>query len=135
MAAIRIRGNWQLTLSHYAGDGKPSLQALGESVLAVHNATRAGVQGEFWISRKVIPVRGRVKPGSPAVVTLHEVADGGEEVSDGLEAILYIPPWWPNVDYSYDFIFGTLVVGPASAAATKKLEGMLVSVSGVQPFE
>lgn len=133
MAAIRIRGTWQLTLSRYQ-KGALSLESNAESVLDVTSATRAGVEGELGLFHEKIPVRGKVKPGSPAVVTLQEISTSGEPVKDGLEAMLYIPPWWPNIDYSYDFITGTIVVGPGSMVATKNTIGSLILVSGVQPF-
>jgi hypothetical protein len=133
MAAIRIRGTWRLTLSHYEGDAL-GLELLGQAVLEVTSATRAGVEGELILSQKRVPVHGKVKPGSPAVVTLHEVSTSGGAVKDGLEAVLYIPPWWPNIDYSYDYITGTMTIGSHSMVATKKSSGFLISVSGVQPF-
>jgi hypothetical protein len=98
-------------------------------------ANRAGLEGELRFDKASVTVRGKVKPGSPAVVTLSESENDGKAVVDGLEAILYIPPWWPNIDYSYDFITGTLVIGTGSAIAGEKFGGDLIAVLGVQPFD
>jgi hypothetical protein len=69
----------------------------------------------FRVNRKIgylaLALKGHVKPGAPAVVTLSEVLHTIKKDADGLEAILYIPPWWPNLEYDYDLISGTLVVG------------------------
>jgi hypothetical protein len=129
MAAIRIRGTWILTLGTHENKNTNKPRSLGAAQLKVLSANRAGLTGELEIAGQKMAIKGRVKPGSPAVVTFQE--DG---VADGLQAILYIPPWWPNVDYQYDFITGTLVVGEASALSSKDLRDCLVSVTGVQPF-
>src|SRR5262245_13846723 len=123
MAAIRIRGTWRLSLSIYEGARRLKQRMLGEAELDIRSATRAGLAGEFRSSGKCALVKGRVRPGNPAIVTLAEVSADGDAVEGGLEAILYIPPWWPNVDYTYDFITGTLVVGVSSAIGDKRLHG------------
>ncbi len=46
MAAIRLRGNWRLTLSRYQGSA-PNLEPLAEAELEITSATRAGVEGEL----------------------------------------------------------------------------------------
>ncbi|WP_157195746.1 hypothetical protein [Bradyrhizobium sp. YR681] len=107
---------------------------MGEAQLDIRKADRAGLSGEVRFGRKKIPVKGRVKPGSPAVVTLLETKADGEAVADGLEAILYIPPWWPTVDYEYDLVFGTMVVGNGSSYGKKELKSKLIAITGVQPF-
>ncbi|MFZ2029418.1 MAG: hypothetical protein WAU68_03840 [Vitreimonas sp.] len=110
------------------------LVSLGSAVLNITTATRAAVSGELKIGQRRAALRGKIKPGNPSVLTLTEVAARGHEVSDGLHAILYLPPWWPNVDYDYDLITGTLVIGEQSALAAKKLQTKLVTVTGAQSF-
>lgn len=135
MATIRIRGTWQLTFSVYEGDRELRLRTLEQAELMVRRATRAVVEAELRAFGTTIPMRGRVRPGSPAIVTLSEHSRRGTLVKDGLEAIFYIPSWWPNVDYSYDFIVGTIVMGSHTSARKRNMERKLISVAGVQPFE
>jgi len=109
---------------------------LAEDVrLVVQKANRAGLTGEMHIDGKSVAVVGKVKPGSPAVVSIAEVDADGEPVSDGIEAMLYISPWWPTVKYKYDLIMGTMVVGTGSALIRKEFEHKIILVSGIQPFE
>ena len=133
MAVVRIRGIWRLTLARYEVAGS-SLKSLGEASLQVTSASRAGIEGELSLSRARIPVGGNVKPGAPAVVTLQELSEDGSKVPDGLEALLYIPPWLPSVDYSYDYITGIVLIGSGSAATSQNFGDSPVLVSGVQPF-
>ena len=135
MATARIRGKWLLSLSVHESVSPLTPRSIAQAELDVHTATRAGLSGELRIGQQAVPVKGRVKPGSPAVITLSEALGVGKSAGDGLQAILYIPPWWPNVDYSYDLISGTLVVGESSALQDKGLRRRIISVTGVQPFE
>ena len=134
MAAIRLRGTWLLNLGRF--DGKShGITPMADATLEVTSATRAGIEGKLKVSGRNVLLRGKVKPGNPAIVTLHEVDKSGESIEDGLEAVLYIPPWWPNIDYNYDFITGTMSIGLQSAASSKHEAGTLITVSGVQSFE
>jgi hypothetical protein len=134
VSAIRIRGTWTLALVTHDIKRRVKARSLGSAQLKVRSANRSGLDGELDLAGQTIAVKGRVKPGSPAVITLQEVSQG-EAVADGLQAIFYMPPWWPNVDYDYDLISGTLVVGEDSVIADKDLRGCLVSVTGVLPFD
>jgi len=97
--------------------------------LTVSTATRAGVVGQFQMNGKKAKVTGRVKPGSPSIVTLHE--DG---VRDGVEAILYIPPFFPTIDYKYDLIVVLLRVGDDSVLKNEEDRGKPLSVVGVKSW-
>lgn len=134
MAAIRIRGVWKLSLSTHT-EGLKAMLFDDDVRLVVQKANRAGLTGEVHIGGKSVAVVGKVKPGSPAVVSITEVNADGEPVPDGIEAMLYIPPWWPTVKYDYDLIMGTMVVGTASALIRMELEHKIILVSGIQPFE
>lgn len=135
MAVVRIRGRWTLNFSSYEGMPQPVVHALADGVLEISKATRTSLEGEIRIGGERAPVVGKLKPGSPAVVTLTEADEQGQPLDDGLEAMLYIPPWWPNIDYSYDYITGTMVIGHQSRMESKSLRSSLISVAGVQPFE
>jgi hypothetical protein len=135
MATARIRGNWMLSLNTYQGKSRLISRSLGRAELNVSTATRAGISGQLRIGKRTIPVNGRVKPGSPAIITLSETASSGRSPEVGLEAILYIPPWWPNIDYSYDLILGTMVVGGRSALVKKRIRRRIIAVTGIQPFK
>ena len=135
MATIRIRGTWELSLMIH--QFAPSIKSsfAGEARLVVHSANRAGLNGELRIGSVGISIRGRVKPGSPAVVTFSEVSREGKPIDGGLEAILYIPPWWPTIDYQYDLITGTMTLGQGSSISEMSLKERLISVTGIKPFE
>lgn len=135
MATVRIRGIWQLSVYAHRTEPTVTRRQVGTATLEVKTATRAKVTGQITFGGKQVLVEGRVVPGSPAIVTLREVGKGGQSVEGGLDAVLYIPPWWPTVDYSYDLIIGTMSVGTASALGVRKLESTLLEVSGIQPFE
>lgn len=134
MAAIRIRGTWFLSLTVHADDVKSMPLRAGEAKLEVHKANRASLGGELHIGGKVVPVVGKIKPGNPSVVSLTETDENGAVSYDAIEAMLYIPPWWPTVKYEYDLITGTMVIGNASVAKSKELTQKIILVSGVQPF-
>src|SRR5262245_47659451 len=104
MSAIRIRGEWTLSLFE---QGLELTQAGLPAILIIDHADRARVHGRIKIGRDETEVFGRVKPGSPGVAVLTETS-GSKVVSDGLEVILYIPPFWPNIDYKFDTLVGIL---------------------------
>lgn len=114
---------------------KPRRINLGSATLEIKIATRAKIAGQLTFRDQSIELEGRILPGSPAVVTLHEIGKGGKRVADGLQAILYIPPWQPTVDYSYDLIMGTMSVGQMTAFGVSNLKGTLLELAGIQPFE
>jgi len=134
MAAIRIRGSWYLSLTIHADDFKSLPLRVDDSKLVVLSASRAGISGELHIGGLVVPLIGKIKPGNPSVVSLNEADANGGLSQGGIEALLYIPPWWPNVKYDYDLLTGTMVIGSSSAAKTKELQNKIILVSGVQPF-
>ncbi|WP_156456892.1 hypothetical protein [Bradyrhizobium sp. CCH5-F6] len=134
MASVRIRGLWRISLTAHEGAKLKVTTAIDEAELEVFTATRSSLSGEFRVGNKKVPVKGRVKPGSPAVVTISEATASGGPVADGLEAIVYIPPWWPTVDYEHDLVFGTMVIGKGSSIRDKELRSRLIAIMGVQPF-
>ncbi|CAG2366158.1 MULTISPECIES: hypothetical protein [Burkholderia] len=135
MAAVRIRGTWYLSLSVHTDDIKSTPLRVGDAQLVVQTANRTGIGGELHIGGESLAVAGKIKPGSPAVVSITEAGADGLLVQDGVEAILYIPPWWPSVKYQHDLITGTMVVGASSSLRSPRLAHKIILVSGVQPFE
>lgn len=136
MAAIRIRGTWKLTLTAYNSAEDLAPTQLGIAELEIRSANRAGLTGVLKIEHSSIAVGGRVKPGSPAIVTIYETSDDGGELENGTEIILYIPPWWPQIDYKYDYIMGTMVIAQSTALdCDKSRVGKLISISGILPFD
>jgi hypothetical protein len=134
MAAIRIQGTWYLSLTSNHGDGKNKFEPVADARLEVDSANRSGISGSFLIGRASVPFRGRVKPGSPSVVTLMECTAEGEQVADGLEAMLFIAPWWPGIEQEQDLLSGTLVAGKHSTIGKKLPLGRVLGVMGMQPF-
>src|SRR4051812_41316435 len=131
MSTTRIAGEWQLYLSTVTASQSGLIpEPLDPARLAVRIANRAGLEASIRFGGKDIEIRGRVKPGTPSVVTLEEVTPDGGAVEDGLEAILYVPPWRPNIDYDFDVVCGTLVVGEGSAISDKAVREKLVLVTG-----
>jgi len=135
MAAIRIRGAWYLSLTVHADDVKSFPLQAGDARLVVQKANRAGISGELHIGGETVAIVGKVRPGSPAVVTIFEADSAGTIVRDGVEAMLYIPPWWPTVKYQHDLITGTMIIGTASSVKSQELAHKIILVSGIQPFE
>lgn len=134
MAAIRIRGTWYLSMTIHADDVKCMPLRAGEAKLIIQKASRTGIAGELQIGDSTIPMVGKVKPGNPSVVSLNEADANGGLAPGGIEAMLYIPPWWPTVKYDYDLITGTMIIGNSSLAKAKELSQKVILVSGVQPF-
>jgi hypothetical protein len=134
MAAIRIRGTWYLSMTIRADDVKSMPLRAGEAKLVVQKANRTAISGDLHIGDAVVPMVGKVKPGNPSVVSINEADTQGVVTSGGIEAMLYIPPWWPSVKYDYDLITGTMIIGSASTAKSKELAQKVILVSGVQPF-
>ena len=132
MSTIRIRGDWTLTFAEpgllLSGIGAvPS--KLGK--LTVSAADRTRVRGRITIGKSSVDVSGRIKPGSPGIVVLGE--DNCEDaIEGGLEAILYIPPFWPTIDYKYDMLIGLLTISRGSRIRGTELKGRPFSVSGVK---
>ena len=135
MAAVRIRGIWYLSLTVHADDVKSLPLRAGDARLVVQKANRAGISGELHMGGETVPVVGKVKPGSPAVVTVFEANADGAIVPEGVEAMLYIPPWWPTVKYQHDLITGTMIIGSSSSVKSRELAHKIILVSGIQPFE
>jgi len=134
MAAIRIRGTWYMSMTIHADDVKSMPLRAGEAKLVVQKANRTAIAGELHIGDEVVPMVGKVKPGNPSVVSLNEADAKGELTAGGIEAMLYIPPWWPTVKYEYDLITGTMIIGSTSIAKSKELAQKVILVSGVKPF-
>ena len=134
MAAVRIRGEWLLTLTTHEPGSEPPLKHVSDARLEVTSANRAGVSALFHLGSDQIPMQGRLKPGNPSIVTLQEFSAKGDAVEEGVEAIFYIPAWWPNVDYQYDVITGTMTSGRGSGLKKSLFPGKLIMVTGVQPF-
>lgn len=132
MAATRIKGEWILTMVVYEGESAVP-KIIGNAVLNVLTATRMEVKGELQWEGKTVPVAGRIKPGNPAILTLDEVALSDDPIQ-GVSAVLYILPWMPNVEYSFDYITGMLAAGPETKLVCKDLHLQFVAVTGIQRF-
>lgn len=133
MSTTRIAGEWKLyvtTISH--GDGELALGSQIEASLTVLVANRAVVEAEFTLDGSTVLVKGRVRPGTPSVLTLEECDADGNTVSEGLETILYVPPWRPNIDYDFDILTGTIVLGANSALGSADLKDRVMMLSGLQ---
>ena len=136
MSTTRIAGEWKLYLSTItSAPGAPSLDAPSDYTLHVLVANRAGVEARLFFAGKEIVVKGRVKPGTPSVVTFDECGADGNPVDDGFEAILYVPPWRPNIDYDFDILCGTAVIGENSALGDDRTRSRVLAVTGLQADE
>lgn len=136
MSTTRIAGEWNLyinTISHT--DKSLALDTPVAATLTVLVANRAVVEAEFRLNDKTVMVKGRVRPGTPSVLTLEECDADGTLVDDGLETILYVPPWRPNIDYDFDILTGTMVIGKGSAVAEDNLKQRVMVLSGLQAAE
>jgi hypothetical protein len=136
MSTTRLAGNWRLYFASVetAAEGL-SVSAPTSADLAVEVANRAGVEARVTLAGSEIRVRGRIRPGTPSVITLDEVGSNDEPVDNGFEAILYVPPWRPNIDYDYDILCGTAVIGAASAIGGESLRDRVLTVTGLQAIE
>jgi hypothetical protein len=132
MAIVRIRGEWMLTLLERGlvpiQKAAPPMHAARLSVIS---ADRSRLKGEIEIGDEAVNVAGRVKPGNPGIVTLTETRRD-EAVENGLEAILYIPPFWPMIDYKYDILVGTLTISAGSGVKNAAVHGKPFCVNGVK---
>lgn len=135
MGTIRIRGTWYLSLTVHADNVKAMPLRAGDARLDVQVANRAGIRGELHIGGDTVAVVGKLKPGSPAIVSVTEADANGVPVQDGVEAMLYIPPWWPTVEYQHDLIMGTMIIGTSSSVGSRELAHKIILVSGIQPIE
>ncbi|MFZ2029420.1 MAG: hypothetical protein WAU68_03850 [Vitreimonas sp.] len=129
-----MKGTWALSLSGHQTKPSFRLSAIADATLTVASTTRTNWEGTLKIGKEKAKVRGRLRPGSPTVITLDEVNGSGEAISDGIGAILYAAPRWPNVDYTEDLVYGTLVVGGNSAFSDSSLCGRLISIAGSKPY-
>ncbi|BBR20042.1 TPA: hypothetical protein I9Y23_000135 [Kluyvera ascorbata] len=134
MAAIRITGTWELSFSIHDSDIKQLPFDITMAKFVVQKANRTGVSGEMHLGKEKVNISGRLKPGVPSVVTISEIDVNGVIVNDGLEAMLYIPPWWPTVNYEYDIIVGTMIIGPLSYFKINEFNQRVILVSGIQKF-
>ena len=133
MSTTRIAGRWKLYLSTIDdGEHGPHLERASDAMLDVTVANRAGIEATLSLGGAAVPVRGRVKPGTPSVVTLEECGADGAVLDDGFEAILYVPPWRPNIDYDFDIVCGTAVIGARSALGGEGARGRVLAVTGLQ---
>jgi hypothetical protein len=78
-------------------------------------------------------VVGRVKPGNPGIVILNE-CKGTELLKDGLELLLYIPPFWPSIDYTFDAVVGIMTISAKSMIRNESLHGKPFSLTGVKAW-
>lgn len=136
MSTTRIAGRWKLYLSTIgAGEHGPHLDRASDAELDVTVANRAGIEATLSFAGAAVPVRGRVKPGTPSVVTLEECGGDGAPLDDGFEAILYVPPWRPNIDYDVDIVCGTAVIGGGSKLGGQAVRSRVLAVTGLQAAE
>jgi hypothetical protein len=136
VSTTRIAGEWNLyinTISHT--DKSLALDTPVAASLTVLVANRAVVEAEFMLNGTTVMVKGRVRPGTPSVLTLEECDSDGTLVDDGLETILYVPPWRPNIDYDFDILTGTIVIGKGSAIAEDNLKQRVMVLTGLQGAE
>ena len=136
MSTTRIAGEWKLYLSTIdSASGTPNLDTPADSTLIVLVANRAGIEARLLFGDKEIVVKGRIKPGTPSVITFDECNAEGNPVDDGFEAILYVPPWRPNIDYDFDILCGTAVIGENSVLGDDGTRSRVLSVTGLQTAE
>lgn len=133
MSTTRIAGDWALFITAIKHDDKTlTLDSQVEAKLTVLIANRATVEAELTINDQTVPVKGRVRPGTPSVLTLEECDKDGTVVVEGFETILYVPPWRPNIDYDFDILTGTVVFGAKSAFESKDLKDRVMMLTGLQ---
>jgi hypothetical protein len=136
VSTTRIAGEWNIyinAISH--ADKSLALDKPITASLIVLVANRAVVEAELTLNGKTILVKGRIRPGTPSVLTLEEFDTEGGLVDDGLETILYVPPWRPNIDYDFDILTGTMVIGRGSAVVGDDLKQRVMVITGLQGAE
>lgn len=134
MSNLRIRGEWMITLVEQGlvlttAAPPPRYDAR----LIINNAGRNKFTGQIELGGKIVEVAGRVKPGSPGIVSLTET-ELSEPKVDGVEALLYVPPFWPTIDYKYDMLVGILTISPRSCLQSNELHGKPFAVAGVKSW-
>ncbi|QNE07149.1 hypothetical protein [Croceicoccus marinus] len=136
MSTTRLTGEWQL---YFAGiePGPEKLAPIPSfsATLAVAAANRAGIEAKLKLAGEEVLVKGRIRPGTPSVISLDECDNDGKQVDDGVEAILYVPPWRPNIDYDFDILCGTAVIGANSGLTASDNRERVLTVTGLQAFE
>ncbi|WP_432768737.1 MAG: hypothetical protein HEQ22_15450 [Sphingopyxis sp.] len=80
-------------------------------------------------------MKGSTRPGTPSVITFDECDADGNPIDDGFEAILYVPPWRPNIDYDFDILCGTAVIGEKSVLGDDSTRSRVLAVTGLQTAE
>lgn len=136
MSTTRIAGDWSLYINSISHTDKTlKLGRPVEAALTVLVANRAVVEAEFTLNSKTVAVKGRVRPGTPSVLTLDECDKDGTLVEDGLEMILYVPPWRPNIDYDFDILTGTMVIGQRSFVGDEAMQQRVLVLTGLQGSE
>jgi hypothetical protein len=133
MSSVRIRGLWRLTILEQSLE-KTHVFAANQAVLLVRTADRSRLSGVVEIGSEKVEVKGRVRPGNPGIVSLAETDKAGDPLPDGLEAIIYIPPFWPTIPYAFDMIVGTLLISDGSAIKSAELLNKPLSILGVKPL-
>lgn len=132
MAVVRIRGEWTISLiEQNLALTHGTTPADQTAHLTVSHADRSRLHGQIQIGKELAEVVGRVKAGNPGVVVLTETKNG-ELLQDGLEAILYIPPFWPSIDYDFDMLVGILTIATSSMIKNKTIQGKPFALSGVK---
>ena len=68
---------------------------------------------------------GRVKPGNPGIVV---------NFSRMALNLLYIPPFWPTIDYTFDAVVGIMTISANSMVRNESLRGTPFSLTGTKAW-
>ncbi|WP_061023170.1 hypothetical protein [Bradyrhizobium sp. CCH5-F6] len=134
MSSVRIRGKWALSLLEQRPAPIEGATPIGlTGGLNIIHADRARVHGVIRLGKEETEVAGRVKPGNPGIVVLTECKDN-QLLKDGLELLLYIPPFWPTIDYTFDAVIGIMTISANSMIRDEVLRGKPFSLTATKAW-